>query len=204
MKVLNGERPERPVGPPAMSDKLWQDVREFWADDAAARPLAELVVQKMLWPSAEPQASRPLPLLPPSRSSTPPTGLTPYTFSFPESSPSANNSPSAEVFEDVIPPDDDLRRLSNECKTGVGSAMVLGDALSMAAPEQLNDPVIVVCSMSTHLIATKLLSPLRRNSTRSVSIRKRLFPHRFSGLPPPQSAATSQKMTLGERTVILS
>lgn len=204
MKVLNGERPERPLGPPAMSDKLWQDVKEFWADDAAARPVAELVVQKMLWRSAEPQASRPLPLLPPSRSSTPPIGLTPYPFSFPESSTNANNSPSAEVFDDVIPPDDDLRRLSNECKIGVGNAMVLGDALSTAAPEQLNDPVIVVCSMSTHLIATKLLSHLGRNSTRSASIRKKLFLHRFSGLPPPQSAATSQTMTLGERTVIPS
>jgi hypothetical protein len=154
MKVLNGERPERPLGLPAMSDKLWQDVKEFWADDAAARPLTELVVQKMLWPAAEPQASRPLPLLPPSRSSTPPTGLTPYTFSFPESSPNVNNSPSAEIF------DDNLRRLSNGCKIGVENATVLANALSTAAPEQLNDPVIVVRSMSTYLIAIKLLSPL--------------------------------------------
>ncbi|KAF8183770.1 kinase-like domain-containing protein, partial [Mycena galopus ATCC 62051] len=32
LKVLNGERPERPTGPPAMSDALWQHVTKFWAE----------------------------------------------------------------------------------------------------------------------------------------------------------------------------
>ncbi|KAF8174693.1 kinase-like domain-containing protein, partial [Mycena galopus ATCC 62051] len=38
LMVLNGERPERPPGPPAMSDTLWKHVTEFWAESPIARP----------------------------------------------------------------------------------------------------------------------------------------------------------------------
>ncbi|KAJ7239950.1 kinase-like domain-containing protein, partial [Mycena haematopus] len=38
MKVLNGERPERPSGPPAMSDQLWRHVTAYWSDKPMARP----------------------------------------------------------------------------------------------------------------------------------------------------------------------
>ncbi|KAF7373318.1 SH3 domain-containing protein [Mycena sanguinolenta] len=50
LKVLNGERPERPLGPPTMSDTLWQHVTEFWAESRTARPSTHSVVRKMVWP----------------------------------------------------------------------------------------------------------------------------------------------------------
>ncbi|KAF7326855.1 Kinase-like protein [Mycena venus] len=54
MKVLNGERPERPPGPPVMSDMLWHHVTEFWAQSPPARPLTQAVVQNMAWPTPVP------------------------------------------------------------------------------------------------------------------------------------------------------
>ncbi|KAJ7353604.1 kinase-like domain-containing protein [Mycena albidolilacea] len=47
MKVLNGERPERPSGPRTMSDTLWRHVSEFWAENPTARPPTWSVVEKM-------------------------------------------------------------------------------------------------------------------------------------------------------------
>ncbi|KAF7373316.1 Kinase-like protein [Mycena sanguinolenta] len=50
LKVLNGGRPERPLGPPAMSDTLWQRVTEFWVESHIARPPTHSVVRNMVWP----------------------------------------------------------------------------------------------------------------------------------------------------------
>ncbi|KAJ7202466.1 hypothetical protein B0H12DRAFT_1162680 [Mycena haematopus] len=79
MKVLDGERAERPLGPPVMSDTLWQNVTEFWAQEPTMRPSAQFVVQNMVWPNPEP----PSPLLPDTHStlSAPftPTGNSPAT-----------------------------------------------------------------------------------------------------------------------------
>ncbi|KAF7373346.1 Kinase-like protein [Mycena sanguinolenta] len=86
LKVINGERPERPPGPPAMSDTLWQHVTEFWAENPTTRPSTQSVVQAMTWPPTDPNHSRPqfrfgprpAPLVPQS-----PPGLTPVKDSFP-------------------------------------------------------------------------------------------------------------------------
>jgi hypothetical protein len=53
MKVIKGQRPERPSGLPAMSDILWQHVTEFWSDTPSSRPTTQIVVQNMVWPSPE-------------------------------------------------------------------------------------------------------------------------------------------------------
>ncbi|KAF7326899.1 hypothetical protein MVEN_02583800 [Mycena venus] len=45
--------------------------------------------------------------------------------------------------DQVIPPDEDMRRLFQECKIGVGNANLLSQALAMATPEELHDSVIV-------------------------------------------------------------
>ncbi|KAJ7767392.1 kinase-like domain-containing protein, partial [Mycena maculata] len=42
--VVHGERAERPS---AMSDMLWERVMKYWADNPAARPVAEVVVEDM-------------------------------------------------------------------------------------------------------------------------------------------------------------
>ncbi|KAF8150290.1 kinase-like domain-containing protein [Mycena galopus ATCC 62051] len=57
MKVLNGERPERPPGPPVMTDILWQHITDFWAEDPTTRPSTELVVQNVTWQPSTPSAS---------------------------------------------------------------------------------------------------------------------------------------------------
>jgi hypothetical protein len=49
---------------------------------------------------------------------------------------------------DIIPPDEDMRRLFQECKIGMGNATLLSQALAMATPEQLGDNVIVVSCAS--------------------------------------------------------
>ncbi|KAJ7622667.1 kinase-like domain-containing protein, partial [Mycena polygramma] len=38
LRVINGDRCERPSGEPAMSDALWKHVNEYWAQDPAMRP----------------------------------------------------------------------------------------------------------------------------------------------------------------------
>jgi len=43
----------------------------------------------------------------------------------------------------IIFPEEDMRRLFQECKIGTGNANLLSQALAMATPEQLNDSVIV-------------------------------------------------------------
>ncbi|KAF8150312.1 kinase-like domain-containing protein, partial [Mycena galopus ATCC 62051] len=43
MRVLNGQRPDRPSGPPVMSDMLWQHVTEFLAQSPTTRPSTLLV-----------------------------------------------------------------------------------------------------------------------------------------------------------------
>ncbi|KAJ7809655.1 kinase-like domain-containing protein, partial [Mycena leptocephala] len=38
LRVINGDRPDRPSSEPAMSEALWQHVNELWAQDSALRP----------------------------------------------------------------------------------------------------------------------------------------------------------------------
>ncbi|KAJ7770535.1 kinase-like domain-containing protein [Mycena metata] len=51
--ILNGERAPRPMGPPAMSDTLWQNVTKYWAADPEARPPSDIMTQQMVWPALE-------------------------------------------------------------------------------------------------------------------------------------------------------
>ncbi|KAJ6482850.1 hypothetical protein C8R47DRAFT_574276 [Mycena vitilis] len=60
----------------------------------------------------------------------------------------------------IIPPDEDMRRLFQECKIGGGNALLLSQALAMATPERLEDGVIVEfhkkCIDSQELIFTQI------------------------------------------------
>ncbi|KAJ6585723.1 kinase-like domain-containing protein, partial [Mycena capillaripes] len=38
MKIINGERPKRPSGDPTMSETIWHQVTECWAQSPLARP----------------------------------------------------------------------------------------------------------------------------------------------------------------------
>ncbi|KAF7349185.1 Kinase-like protein [Mycena sanguinolenta] len=56
MKVLDGERPERPPGPPVMSDTLWQNITDSWGQNPVTRPSAQFVLQNMVRPNADSSA----------------------------------------------------------------------------------------------------------------------------------------------------
>lgn len=62
--------------------------------------------------------------------------------------PSRKRKPPADNIKKphkgIIPPDEDMRRLFQECKIGVGNANLLSEALATATPEELRNPVIAV------------------------------------------------------------
>ncbi|KAF7373277.1 Kinase-like protein [Mycena sanguinolenta] len=109
MKVLDGERAERPSGPPAMSDTLWQNVTEFWAQASAMRPSTGFVLQNMIWPTPDPR-------LPPALPDTPSAPSTP-TGNLPSTSPVINESSSSlatsATEEAMIPLDGAFTRFAN-------------------------------------------------------------------------------------------
>ncbi|KAF8212855.1 kinase-like domain-containing protein, partial [Mycena galopus ATCC 62051] len=43
-KVIEGDRPDRPSSEPFMSDALWAEVTECWAQDSEMRPTSEIVL----------------------------------------------------------------------------------------------------------------------------------------------------------------
>ncbi|KAF8205640.1 kinase-like domain-containing protein [Mycena galopus ATCC 62051] len=73
MKLLNGERPEKPSGYPVMPETLWQHVTEFLAESPSARPSTELVVQNVAWSTPGSHSS---PSIPPSSSTVASTANT--------------------------------------------------------------------------------------------------------------------------------
>ncbi|KAF8130910.1 kinase-like domain-containing protein [Mycena galopus ATCC 62051] len=68
VKVVTGKRPERPTGSPAMTDSLWAHVTTCWAQKPIARPVTEIVVQRMTSPI--PRWGSPSPSLSPTPSNT--------------------------------------------------------------------------------------------------------------------------------------
>ncbi|KAJ7619440.1 hypothetical protein FB45DRAFT_159331 [Roridomyces roridus] len=63
-------------------------------------------------------------------------------------------------FRGILPPDEDTRRLFQECKIGVDNAFQLSEALATATPEELRNPVIsefyTKCVDSQMLIMTQI------------------------------------------------
>ncbi|KAJ7353293.1 kinase-like domain-containing protein [Mycena albidolilacea] len=56
MKILSGERPERPSGTPgahSISNLRWLHITACWAQKPAARPKTEVVAESMAWPASE-------------------------------------------------------------------------------------------------------------------------------------------------------
>ncbi|KAJ7656692.1 hypothetical protein B0H17DRAFT_1337923 [Mycena rosella] len=71
-----------------------------------------------------------------------------------------SDKPHREHRHRIIPPDEDMRRLFQECKIGVGNATLLSQALAMATPEDLGNTVITEfhkkCMDSQELIFTQI------------------------------------------------
>ncbi|KAJ7619317.1 kinase-like domain-containing protein, partial [Roridomyces roridus] len=49
IKIMNGERAQRPSVVPPISDNLWSEITQYWANDFASRPTAEVVLQNPVW-----------------------------------------------------------------------------------------------------------------------------------------------------------
>ncbi|KAF8184903.1 hypothetical protein K438DRAFT_1060610 [Mycena galopus ATCC 62051] len=94
LMVLNGQRPERPLRPPSMSDVLWKHVTDFWAEGPTTRPSAKILVQDLAGLIPGPQT----PLLP----DTPSAPLTPAGNAFGSTPPQTNVLVSA-AQETTIP-----------------------------------------------------------------------------------------------------
>ena len=59
----------------------------------------------------------------------------------------------------VIPPEEDMRRLNQECDVGTGNAALLSDALTFAKPEDLKNGVIKVrCPLPSSVLSFSLPS----------------------------------------------
>ncbi|KAJ6554016.1 kinase-like domain-containing protein [Mycena vulgaris] len=112
LKVVDGERAERPSGTPAMSHALWRQVNLYWEQRAASRPVAQLVVQNMArLAQTRSKTLRRLPPLPGN----------------------ARNS---------WAPDEDIQQLFTTCEIGVENATLLLQALVMTAPGDLTNTFI--------------------------------------------------------------
>ncbi|KAK7063540.1 kinase-like protein [Favolaschia claudopus] len=61
LRVINGERPERPSGESALLDSMWDYINTFWAQDSAMRPdstdLVRLMARKLSTMSRLPEQS---------------------------------------------------------------------------------------------------------------------------------------------------
>ncbi|KAK7063547.1 PINc domain-containing protein [Favolaschia claudopus] len=50
LKVIGGQRPEPPDGPPVMTNGLWEHISVFWAHDPTARPTTQRMAEIMFLP----------------------------------------------------------------------------------------------------------------------------------------------------------
>lgn len=61
----------------------------------------------------------------------------------------------------IIPPDEDIRRLFDECTIGQGNAELLSEALAHCKPEDLKNAVIKVCHVRIHKLDIFNMTVLR-------------------------------------------
>ena len=128
------------------------------------------------YPPVHPQ-SLPPPTLPNVQPQTPPPAQ-PQT---PTQTPQQPNRPKREaptnqnLLQRVIPPEEDMRRLFQECRFAHGNAQLLSEALAFASPEDLRDKDIIKVR-HTHallliLARTKVnQNDVSRSGTPSVSL----------------------------------
>ena len=70
----------------------------------------------------------------------------------------------------VIPLEEDMRRLFQECRIANGNAQLLNEALAFASPEELREKDIIKVRSAYLLLRTRNLMILRRNGIRNASL----------------------------------
>ena len=96
------------------------------------------------YPPVHPQSLQ-SPTLPNVQSQTPPPPPQPQPPTQTPQLPSRpkREAPNQGLLQRVIPPDEDMRRLLQECRFAHGNAQLLSEALAFASPEDLRDKDII-------------------------------------------------------------
>jgi hypothetical protein len=118
-------------------------------------PVQLQVLQAAPLPTTQPQAP---PQPPPPPQALPPQ---PQTQAPQQPNWSKRETPSHGQLQRVIPPEEDMRRLFQECRFADGNAQLLSEALTFASPEDLRDKEIIKewhskCLTSQDLIVAQI------------------------------------------------
>ena len=90
------------------------------------------------YPAVHPQS-----LQSPVQAQTPPLQPQPQTQSPQLPTRPKREAPNQGLLQRVIPPEEDMRRLLQECRFAHGNAQVLSEALAFASPEDLREKDII-------------------------------------------------------------
>src|SRR5712691_3393548 len=115
--------------------------RRSTAASLTPTPSYPLVHPQSLQPTAPPNTQ---PQPPPQPQSQPPQAQ-PQTQAQTQTTPARGKreAPGHGQLQRVIPPEEDMRRLFQECRFAHGNAQVLGEALAFASPEDLREKDII-------------------------------------------------------------
>ncbi len=121
----------------------------------------------------QPQAQPP----PPSQ----PQPLQPQTQTPQQPNRAKREAPSHGQLQRVIPPEEDMRRLFQECRIANGNAQLLNEALAFASPEDLREKDIIKVRARISLPRSKGVDDLLRNGTRNVLLLRNWLLRKYHG-----------------------
>ena len=81
----------------------------------------------------------------------------------------------------VIPPEEDMRRLFQECRFANGNAQLLSEALAFASPEDLREKEIIKVRLRISLSRSKGPDDPHRNGIQSASILRTCLQRKYHG-----------------------
>ena len=88
----------------------------------------------------------------------------------PQPNRAKREAPSHGQLQRVIPPEEDMRRLFQECRIANGNAQLLNEALAFASPEDLREKDIIKVRVRISLSRSNEPDDLLRNGIRSASL----------------------------------
>ena len=122
-------------------------------------------------PNTQPQAPAPAPV--PAQPLQPPQTQAPQQ-------PNRAKREAGQV-QRVIPPEEDMRRLFQECRFAQGNAQLLSEALAFASPEDLREKDIIKVRIRIFLAKSEGADDGLRNGTRSASALRTWLLHKYHG-----------------------
>lgn len=123
--------------------------------------------------NAQPQA-------PPPPQQQPQQPLQPQTQT-PQPNRAKREAPGHGPLQRVIPPEEDMRRLFQECRIANGNAQLLNEALAFASPEDLREKDIIKVRVRISLSRSEGPDDLLRNGIRSASVLGTCLQRKYHG-----------------------